>query len=162
MPGIYQVRQTQPDGYFSVGAVPGSITGRPDLSPVGTVAGNLDWLTEIEIPLGDLHAVDLNFAEAEPAEISGYVYSDPNDNGIRESGEIGLPNITIRLEPITSLNNLGKTLTTTTDANGRYRFTGLIPGRYKVVETVQPEGYYDGKETVGRISGIVVGESLRW
>lgn len=157
MPGIYQVRQTQPDGYFSVGAVPGNITGRTDLSPVGTVAGNLDWLTEIEIPLGDLHAVDLNFAEAEPAEISGWVYSDPNDNGFKESGEAGLPGVTIRLEPITSLNNLGTVKTTVTDSNGRYRFTGLVPGKYKVVETVQPTGYFDGKETVGRVSNIVVG-----
>jgi len=157
MPGIYQVRQIQPSGYFSVGAVLGSIAGRVDLSPVGKVAGDLDWLTDIDIPLGDLDAIDLNFAEAEPAELSGFVYSDPNDNGIKESGEIGLPGVSIRLEPITSLNNRAISQETLTDSNGRYQFTGLIPGRYRVIETVQPVGFFDGKETVGRVGNLVVG-----
>jgi len=38
--------------------------------------------------------------------------------------------------------------TTTTDANGHYSFTNLVPGTYTVVE-VQPSGWIDGRDTVG-------------
>ncbi len=157
MPGVYQIRETQPVEYFSVGAVPGVIQGKPASMPLGLVAGDLDWLTEIDIPLGDSHAIDLNFAEAEPAELSGWVYADTNDNGIKEVGEIGLPGVIIRLEPLSSLNNLATVRTTTTDSNGKYRFSGLVPGKYKITETIQPDGYYDGQESVGQVNQVVVG-----
>ena len=60
-PGVYEVRETQPDGLFSVGATPGTV----DNDPAGRiVVGDPDVLTDISIPLGGLHAVDLDFAEA--------------------------------------------------------------------------------------------------
>src|SRR5690606_31713090 len=83
LPGVYQVRETQPSGFLSVGATPGTVNGTPSGS---TVAGNRDILTEITIPLGDMHAVDYDFAEAQPASISGYVYHDRDNDGIRDAG----------------------------------------------------------------------------
>ncbi len=41
---------------------------------------------------------------------------------------------------------------TTTDANGAYSFTGLLPGTYSIVET-QPVAYVDGIDTVGNRGG---------
>ncbi len=70
-PGTYQVRETQPEGYLSVGAVPGSIAGVGTVGQI--VAGDKDVLTEITIEKGDQHAVDLDFAEVEPVSISGHV-----------------------------------------------------------------------------------------
>lgn len=44
-------------------------------------------------------------------------------------------------------------LTTTTDANGDYAFTGLVAGTYTVTE-IQPDGYLDGADVVGSQGGI--------
>ena len=147
-PGSYQIRQTQPDGYFSVGVTLGVLN---DNSIVGQkIAGNPDWLTEINIPLGDQHATQLNFAEAQPASLSGYVFADDNNNGIRDSGEGGLAGITVQL---TANNSLAPqpTLTVATNNQGFYRFDNLSPGTYTVTELIQPVGYLDGRDTAGRV-----------
>ena len=44
--------------------------------------------------------------------------------------------------------------TTVTDANGQYSFTGLYPGVYRV-EEVQPNGYFDGPDSVGSAGGVL-------
>ncbi|SFL33434.1 Cna protein B-type domain-containing protein, partial [Nitrosomonas aestuarii] len=60
----------------------------------------------------------------EPASISGFVYCDDNDDGIKDAGEAGLSNVTIQL-----LNAAGVVInTTTTAADGSYSFTGLDAG----------------------------------
>ncbi|MDY0072771.1 MAG: SdrD B-like domain-containing protein [Thauera sp.] len=82
------------------------------------------------------------------ASVSGKVYHDRNDNGLPESGEEGIPGVTITL-----WDNAGnKVATTTTDANGNYSFTNLQPGTYRITED-QPAGWIDGKERVGSHGG---------
>lgn len=153
MPGTYQVRETQPSGYFSVGAVPGQVAG----SPSGSVqSGNVDILTEISIPLGDTHAVNYDFAEAQPASISGYVYADRNNNGLKETGEPGIAGVMIQVIPLNTIA-AQSTVTVTTDANGFYEVTGLVPGTYRVVEVQQPAGYFDGLDTPGTVNGAPIG-----
>ncbi len=148
LPGTYQVREQQPTGYFSVGATPGKLDGAASVGQI--VNGNRDWLTEIEIPLGDQHATELDFAEAQPAALSGYVFADSNNNGQRENNEIGLPGVEVRLEATNSIApQLG--LTVTTNALGYYQFTNLVPGTYTVTETVQPIDYLDGRDAAGRV-----------
>ena len=150
-PGTYQIRETQPTGYFSVGAVPGRLDNG---TPTGQiVVGNKDILTQIDVLLGDTHATNLDFAEAQPTRISGYVYEDLNDDGLRAStGEKGIANVTIRLESISTIAN-AVTLTTQTDANGYYSFSALPPGTYRITEVNQPAGYFDGKDTAGTVAG---------
>ncbi len=148
-PGIYEVRETQPTGYYSVGAIPGVLNG----SRVGsTVVGNADVLTQIEVLLGDTHATQLNFAEAQPTTIRGFVYSDINDDGVRGATEIGIEGVEIRLQSISTVNGT-ITRTTRTATDGSYSFTNLPPGRYKVTEVNQPAGYFDGKDTAGTVGG---------
>lgn len=154
MPGEYRIVQQQPNGYFSVGAIPGTIAGNQvgsDFTP--------DIISEIVIPLGDLHALDYDFAEARPAEIGGYVYRDDSDDGIRNPGEPGIPGVTIRLEPISTLANQAA-LTTITSASGSYSFANLAPGEYRIVEVTQPAPYTDGLDSAGFISGIQVGMAI--
>ncbi|MCH9639615.1 MAG: carboxypeptidase regulatory-like domain-containing protein, partial [Betaproteobacteria bacterium] len=85
----------------------------------------------------------------EPASISGFVYCDDNDDGVKDAGEAGLNGVTVQL-----LNAAGVVIsTTTTGADGSYSFTGLDAGTYSVVEPNQPAGKNDGQETAGSTGG---------
>jgi hypothetical protein len=87
--------------------------------------------------------------EATTSSLSGFVYVDSNANGVRDSGERPLPNVAIRLWG-TDVLKRPVNLTTTTDANGAYRFTGLTPGSY-VIEETQPAGFADSVESLGSL-----------
>ena len=150
-PGTYQVRESQPNGYFSVGAVPGLLDGQDRVGQ--TISDNKDILTEIVIPFGNQQATQLDFAEALPANIRGYIYEDLNDNGRREPGENGIGGVELQLIAINAVAVVTPP-TLRTDSDGSYRFNNLPPGTYKIVELVQPVAYYDGKDTVGTVDGI--------
>ncbi|HEV3443366.1 MAG TPA: SdrD B-like domain-containing protein, partial [Gemmataceae bacterium] len=87
-----------------------------------------------------------------PAGLSGYVYSDLNDNGLRDSGDQPIAGTTITL---TGNDDLGTSvnLTTMTAADGSYQFSNLRPGTYTLSET-QPAGYLQGKDTIGSAGGV--------
>ena len=70
-----------------------------------------------------------------PATIGDRVWDDKNANGSDE-GEPGIGGATVIL---TDANGT-EVARTTTDANGNYRFVGLIPGSYTVTIEV-PDGY---------------------
>ncbi|MEW4452760.1 SdrD B-like domain-containing protein [Bremerella sp. JC817] len=154
-PGTYQVRETQPTGYFSVGAVPGSVDGS---SSGSIVNGDPDILTEIEIPLGGTAAVDYDFAEATPAMIDGYVYHDRDNDGVKEAGEEGIAGVQIRVQGVDVLGN-PQSFLVTTDANGYYKVTNMPPGVYEVIEVVQPPTYQDGLDTAGTVNGVTTGNA---
>jgi len=94
-----------------------------------------------------------------PVSVSGYVYHDTNDNGLRQSGEALIAGTPIRLEPLQTLEPQAN-ITVVTDAQGFYKFEGISPGTYRIVETVQPAGLLDGKDTAGTIRGIAVGQAV--
>ncbi len=71
-----------------------------------------------------------------PASLGDKVWLDVNKNGIQDSGEAGLANVTVKLYD--SSNNLVST--TTTNASGIYGFSNLAPGTY-YVQFVAPSGY---------------------
>jgi protocatechuate 3,4-dioxygenase beta subunit len=154
-PGVYQVRETQPDGLFSVGAVPGSVAGEP---AGRTVTGDRDLLTDIAVPLGGTHAVDFDFAEAAPAELSGYVYHDRDNDGRRDPGEEGLSGVQIVISALDRFSPQSP-VTVTTDSYGHYVVRGLAPGVYRVVERAQPAGYLDGLDAAGTVAGQVRGRA---
>lgn len=81
------------------------------------------------------------------ASISGFVYYDLNGNGVRDSGDLGIQGVTITLRRQGAAD-----VTTTTAADGSYRFSGLVAGRYSVIET-QPAGFEDGTDTIGNAGG---------
>lgn len=83
----------------------------------------------------------------DPASITGFVYVDKNNNGVKEASERPIGNVTVTLTGTESTGG-SVTRTTVTDANGRYAFTNLKPGQYQVLET-HPTVYKDGKDTVG-------------
>ncbi|WP_050769497.1 MSCRAMM family protein [Blastopirellula marina] len=155
-PGTYQVRETQPSGYFSVGAIPGTVAG----AGIGEiVAGDKDVLTEITIINGGTSGIHYDFAEALPASISGYVYHDRDNDGVKETGEEGIADVTMTITGI-DVDGVTHTYTVTTNSVGYYEATLLPPGMYTVTETVQPAAYIDGIDAAGTVNGAGMGSAI--
>ncbi|GAA2660011.1 MULTISPECIES: SdrD B-like domain-containing protein [Actinosynnema] len=112
-------------------------------------------------------------ALAEPtAELTGAVYSDrydPHDpaqttNGVRDPGEPGLGGVPVTLvaaDPTTRI-------TTTSDATGAFRFTGLPAGTYRLevdASRYRPArataGDAGGDATPGAVDGVVLADGDR-
>jgi len=77
------------------------------------------------------------------ASIGDTVWYDEDTDGIQDPGESGAASVTVMLyngdgTPAANIN--GTPMTTTTDPNGNYEFTDLLPGDYYVVFT-PPAGY---------------------
>jgi len=163
-PGVYGTEEIQPDGYLE-GA-----------DYVGSVGGTLDGVDRIiEVSLGPgVNGTEYNFSEIQSATISGYVFQDgapievaqgdPTPyipsvrNGVLTADDTRLAGVTLQLcdgsgYPLEDGN--GNYITTMTDANGYYEFTGLEPGDYSVKATI-PDGYTIGVDTAGSKGGIVV------
>ncbi|MCC7333491.1 MAG: DUF11 domain-containing protein [Pirellulaceae bacterium] len=83
-----------------------------------------------------------------PGSISGFAYLDVNRNGTRDNGDTPLPNVAVALSGTETGTGTAVTRQTTTDANGAYTFSNLLPGTYQIVQT-QPTEYKDGQTNVG-------------
>jgi protocatechuate 3,4-dioxygenase beta subunit len=70
------------------------------------------------------------------ASLGDFVWHDLNADGIQDAGEAGIASVTANL--IDANGNIVSS--TTTDANGNYKFAELIPGTYSV-QFVAPVGY---------------------
>ncbi len=91
------------------------------------------------------------------SSLSGYVYLDANNNGIKDPGETGIANVTVTL---LGTNDQGPVnFTTTTATDGSYHFRGLRPGSYTIQET-EPAGYIHGKNTLGWPGGTILSAQL--
>ncbi|WP_174246123.1 SdrD B-like domain-containing protein, partial [Pseudaquabacterium pictum] len=146
-PGTYTVTETQPAGYLD---------GKDTLGSTGGTLGN-DVLSAITLPAG-VDSINNNFGEIKASSLSGFVYEDTGNDGVKGAGETGIPGVTVKL---TGTDDLGNpvSLTTTTDATGKYSFDTLRPGTYTVTET-QPAGYLDGKDTLGSTGGTLGNDVL--
>ncbi|MCB9278057.1 MAG: carboxypeptidase regulatory-like domain-containing protein [Lewinellaceae bacterium] len=68
--------------------------------------------------------------------LGDYVWEDTDGDGLQDSGEPGVSGVTVNLKDAGG----NVIATTTTDGNGYYHFTGLVPGTYSV-QFVLPGGY---------------------
>ncbi|MDA0658209.1 MAG: carboxypeptidase regulatory-like domain-containing protein [Planctomycetota bacterium] len=156
-PGVYQIRERQPVGYLSVGAIAGM---RSDGKSTGaTVPDNTDILTQVEVPTGGLHVVNLDFAEARPASLSGHVHAAGPNGDCVEDPEVATPIAGVRIELFNAVTNQF-VVETVTNAQGIYTFDGLRPGTYRVVEHT-PTGWLDGSDHIGTVDGRSVGRIVR-
>ncbi len=95
-------------------------------APNGALAMTPSFATHKNVIIeGVTSAADVN-----NASICGMKFSDLNGNGIKDSGEPGLPGWTINLSGATPVS-------VTTDANGEYCFNNLAAGTYTIGETNQ-------------------------
>ena len=172
-PGVYTLREVQPEGYFSGKQRAGTGGGRDDVE---------NLIGEIIVQSGD-DFVDYVFCEEPPVEISGYVFQDgptivlefgeslPEDLSTIRDGQFTpddqrLAGVVLELRhgifgsPILGQSALPGTyadgpITVVTDARGFYRFSGLRKGNYAVYE-IQPEGFLDGIDTHGSVPAIAI------
>ncbi len=98
----------------------------------------------------DEHVVTLT-EDPMTASVSGHVWFDANNNGVREEGELGIPGVTVTL---TGSDLRGQTveIVVMTDDEGAYHIEHLPAGTYSVQET-QPEAFVDGIDVLGTING---------
>jgi protocatechuate 3,4-dioxygenase beta subunit len=124
----------------------------------GVVIPNSVGSNQINVTLGSTSLTENDFAKVVPANLSGFVYVDGNDNGQKDSGENGIAGVAIQL---TGSDYTGKavSLTATTSGNGQYSFANLLPGLYSVKET-PPSGYLDGKDSAGTAGGTVGNDAI--
>lgn len=149
LPGTYTIIEETPPGLIDGGDHIGTIDG----IQVG-IKGTNDILTQINLNGGD-NGIHYDFCEHEPAQVSGFVYHDLDNDGVRDPNEAPIPGTTVIL-----LDDTGTQIaTTTTNGTGFYRFTGLSAGNYTICE-LQPAGWIDGKDAAGTIAGIVVGSAV--
>ncbi|MCA9134151.1 MAG: carboxypeptidase regulatory-like domain-containing protein, partial [Planctomycetales bacterium] len=154
MPGSYQVRESQPSGYYSVGAAAGKLNSGGSVGQ--TVSNNPDVLTQIDLLLGDQHASELNFAENLPSSISGHtcVVLSGFDCFSSTAEKAPLAGVLIELR-----NASGQVIATqTTGADGRYQFDNLRSGTYSLTE-VTPTQLLEGDARVGSAGGNKVNGS---
>jgi uncharacterized repeat protein (TIGR01451 family) len=133
-PGSYYVVFTPPTGYAISPLLQGSDTAKDsDANPVsGATYGKTAQVTLVagqNDPTIDAGLYQL-------ASLGDLVWYDTNHNGIQDSGETGAQGVTVKV--YRSDNTLINT--TSTDSNGKYSFTGLIPGDYYVIFSL-PGGY---------------------
>jgi uncharacterized repeat protein (TIGR01451 family) len=113
------------------------------------------------IPYADLsgpgmanHTYDFGFTTISTtlSSLSGCVYVDANNNGVRDGTEQGIGGVTITLTCTVSSGSVS--IQTTTASDGTYSFLNLLPGTCTVTET-QPSGYIDGQDSAGSQGGTV-------
>jgi len=78
------------------------------------------------------------------SSVGNRVWDDADRNGLQDEGEAGVPGVAVNLldaqgQPV--LDPEGNPVTTVTDDEGNYLFTGVIPGGY-IMEFELPENYY--------------------
>ena len=146
-PGVYTISKTHTNGYYE-----GKAT-------VGTLGGVMtsDLFSNVVVGTGAT-GVNYNFGMFTPSRLTGFVYVDANNNGVKEPGEQGIAGVTVTL---TGSNIYGDSLVFTqlTDGNGSYTFNWLPPGVYTITET-QPPGYLQGINTRGTLGGAVVNDQI--
>jgi len=130
--GAYQFVGLAPASYRVVIVDPdkGDLAG---LLPTQAYTGR--GATEAVVTISDASVQGVDFGLVAPASIGDRVWDDVNANG-SDDGEPGIANVTVILTDA----NGAEVARTTTDANGNYRFVGLIPGAY-TVSIEAPDGY---------------------
>lgn len=131
-PGVYTITETQPAGYGN--------------TPVGPYRSNVR-----PVRITNQFLTNQNFGET-LGSLSGLVYVDANNDGVKQGAEAPISGATVRL---INLANGAVVRTATTASDGTYSFDNLRAGRYRIVET-QPAAYSDGKDAVGTLGGTLV------
>lgn len=132
----YVVEFTAPAGYTRTLYKSGSNVGIDSDAAVDT-----GLTTAVTLTAGqNLATLDagLTLSAGNAASIGDKVWYDTNGNGIQETGEPGMPGVTVNLYDASGTILMAQTKT---DDKGAYSFSGLAAANY-IVEFVQPHGLF--------------------
>lgn len=138
----YTLTQTQPAGYLDGKHTVGNADTRGSNAVANVFSG-------VAIAAGQ-DATGYLFGELANAPITGTVYLDRNDDGTLNAGDVGIPDVQVRIVGTGADGIFGTPDDTTVDlvtnADGQYSYPGAIAGQdYRITET-QPTGLADGRE----------------
>lgn len=130
-----------------------TIRQRPTPSTLQTTPVNPSVFT-LDVEIGrEFTNVRFGVFEVSAPSLSGFVYFDRNNDGVRDPDEEGLAGVTIKLNGNDVLEG-AVSVTTVTDSNGFYEFNRLTAGQYTLSQE-QPSGVSDGIDTIGSQGGTV-------
>ncbi|MCA9245735.1 MAG: tandem-95 repeat protein [Planctomycetales bacterium] len=161
---------SEPDGVQTL-----SITGITQGSAGGTVAINGDqilytaatgfvgtetftYTIEDSDSLTDTATVTVSVAAPADNVVSGFVYLDADNDGNRDSAEVGVPGAVITLAGTDSAGG-SVSRTTMTGSNGFYQFAEVPSGTYTLTES-QPTALSDGQDTTPIADAVVTNDSF--
>ena len=144
-PGTYTLSETQPAGYLD----------GLDRNPSNVLGVINDVFDGIVVQPGYTYG-QYQFGES-GSFLSGFVYGDKNNDGIRGSGELGIGSVTIYLTGTRSDTGATVGRVAQTDSAGVWQFVNVLNGVYTLTE-IQPVGWFDGRETLGLgAAGVITG-----
>ena len=156
--GTYQITETQPTL---------ATNGKDYLDgtdTIGTPGGNAsvnDQFSNLVLPTGtETVGINNNFGELEEAELSGFVWHDADNDGIRDPGETGIGGVEVTLTGVDDQGAITP-VTVTTNPDGSYTFDRLRPGEYVITQSQPtfpaPSGrdYADGQDSDGSLGNGV-------
>ena len=136
-PGVqYQVLFGHPEGTLFTTRDSGDDLGDSDADSTGRSA-------VVTLASGE-HNTRIDAGVYALASIGDRVWEDANGDGRQDTGEAGIAGVTVQLRDAAG----SVVASTTTDAEGRYAFTGLRPGSYDV-QVVTPTGFVVTRQDVG-------------
>jgi len=135
-PGTYKVNFGTPSGFTPSVANTGADDKDSDATGGGTTGNYV--LTSGQVDT----TVDAGFYKT--ASLGNFVWHDLNADGDQDAGEPGIGSASV------TLTNVNTSVTTggSTDVNGRYFFSGLTPGTYKVTFGT-PAGFVSSAANIG-------------
>jgi choice-of-anchor A domain-containing protein len=142
----YRLTVTVPGSFFQVDFVRGEAIDR-----FGPAGSNVFYAAQGRLISA---ANGGTMAPEKAASLAGSVFADVNNDGVRQSGEQGIADVTVRLSGFDYLGN-AVARTATTAADGTYTFAGLKMAAatgYTLTET-QPDGWLDGSDRAGTAGG---------
>jgi fimbrial isopeptide formation D2 family protein/uncharacterized repeat protein (TIGR01451 family) len=175
--GLTYSQVTGANGVYLFSGLPlGSYTVTVETATLPAGVGqtyDLDGLATPHVAAPDLTAgapnrADVDFGYVGTGSIGDYVWFDADADRVQDAGEFGIPGVTMTLTGAGHDGVFGTaddlSLTTTTDAGGGYRFTGLPAGTYRVAvsgvglnatptPTFELDGVLDGVTTVSLGAG---------
>ncbi len=141
---------TSIDGTYSFSSVPAGHYTVEESQPAGYGSSTADSVTVDLVAGGTTPVVDFGDTAG---SMTGIVYNDTNNNGVRDAGEPAIPTVTLHLTGTDARGN-AVNLTAMTGDDGTYRFVDVVGGTYNISET-QPAGYGDGIDAVGSAGGTL-------
>lgn len=118
----------------------------PSPATPGETWVNTDGATTKTLTVANASSIDAVFANARLGEICGTTWRDANRDGIRDAGEAAEPSVALTLSGVAGAS-------TTSNASGRYCFTSLAPGNYRIVSGT-PSGLVATGDADGAGNGL--------